>query len=69
MRLFIAEKPELGKAIAAALGGGISRKGHVVCGEDVITWCFGHILTLCDPEDYDPKYKKHPQLVLNDCQS
>ena len=58
MRLFIAEKPELGRAIAEALGGGSPKKGHIVCGDDVVTWCFGHMLALCDPEEYDMKYKQ-----------
>ncbi|EPG9766529.1 DNA topoisomerase, partial [Escherichia coli] len=58
MRLFIAEKPELAKAIADGLGGGKKGKGYWTCGKDYVTWCFGHMLQLLDPEDYDPKYKK-----------
>lgn len=58
MRLFIAEKPDLAKAICAGLGGGFSRKdGYMEKGSDVVTWCFGHMLSLYDPEDYDDKYK------------
>jgi len=60
MRLFIAEKPELGRAVAKALGGGDNKQGHIICknGNDIVTWCFGHLLQLCDPHDYDKKYKK-----------
>ena len=54
MRLIVAEKPELGRAIADALGGGRRADGHIVCGDDVVTWCFGHLLELTDPEDHDP---------------
>lgn len=54
MRLFIAEKPSLGRAIAEGLGNGSAKSGCIVCGEDVVTWCFGHLLEQCDPEDYDP---------------
>ena len=54
MRLIVAEKPELGRAIADALGGGRRAEGHIVCGDDVVTWCFGHLLELTDPEDHDP---------------
>jgi DNA topoisomerase-3 len=57
MRLFIAEKPELGRAIAEALGDASPKKGHIVCGDDTVTWCFGHMLALYDPEDYSGKYK------------
>ena len=50
-RLFIAEKPSLGEAIAAGLGGGQRVEGMIRCGEDVVTWCFGHILQHFEPED------------------
>ena len=56
-RLFIAEKPSLGRAIASGLGNGKSGDGQIVCGNDVVTWCFGHILEQAAPEDYDEKYK------------
>ncbi len=56
MRLFIAEKPELAQAIIEGLGGGTCREGYYECGRDAVTWCFGHMLILCDPEDYDVRY-------------
>lgn len=59
MRLFIAEKPELGRAIAEGLGGGKKEGGCIRCDNgDVVTWCFGHLLTLTDPEDHDPNAKQ-----------
>lgn len=58
MDLYIAEKPELARAIASALGGGQNRKGYIDCGKDRVTWCYGHLLTLTDPEDHDPATKK-----------
>jgi len=58
MRLFIAEKPELAKAIVEGLGGGSRKNGYYECGDDRVTWCFGHMLKLCDPEDYDARYSK-----------
>ncbi|MBU2708704.1 DNA topoisomerase 3 [Zooshikella marina] len=59
MRLFIAEKPDVAKAIVAALGVTPKREdGYFDCGNDKITWCFGHMLALCDPEDYDERYAK-----------
>lgn len=59
MKLIIAEKPQLGEAIAEALPGKVdSTKDQVICkGEYTVIWCFGHLLTLKDPEDYDDKYK------------
>ena len=56
MRLFIAEKPELAKAIVEGLGGGKRKEGYFDCGNDYVTWCFGHMLQLLDPEDYDKRY-------------
>lgn len=56
-RLFIAEKPSVARAIAAELGSGASRDGHIQCGADVVTWCVGHILEMAMPEHYDPKLK------------
>ncbi|EAH7567690.1 DNA topoisomerase III, partial [Campylobacter jejuni] len=59
MRLFIAEKPELAKAIAEGLDGSfIKEKTHIIKGDDIITWAYGHILELAEPENYDEKYKK-----------
>ena len=61
MRLFIAEKPELAKAICTGLGGGfVSKDGYYQhpIKFDVITWCFGHMLTLQDPDELDPKFEK-----------
>ena len=36
MRLFIAKKPKLAKAIVAALGGGNRQNGHIYCGDDKV---------------------------------
>ena len=56
MRLFIAEKPSLGKAIAAQLPG--PRKPcrtHIECGGSVtVTWAFGHLYEQAEPDTYLP---------------
>ncbi len=57
MRLFIAEKPSLGRAIAENLGPGQKRNGYIECGQDVVTWCFGHLLEMNPPDAYNPDYK------------
>lgn len=57
-RLFIAEKPSLGRAIAQGLGKCVAGDGCIYAGNDVVTWCFGHILEQCSPEEYDEKYAK-----------
>lgn len=58
MRLFIAEKPSLARAIASALGSAEKNDGYLAVGDNVVTWCFGHILENFQPEDYDEKFAK-----------
>lgn len=64
--LYIAEKPELARAIVDALGGGKKARGYYECGDDRVTWCFGHMLELYEPKDFDPalKYWKLEDLPL-----
>ena len=59
MRLFIAEKPSLARAIAEALPGPQKRvRSHIECGAgDVVAWCAGHILEMAPPEAYGEAYK------------
>lgn len=58
-RLFIAEKPAMGKAIAGELSGSArNNKTHIVVGNDTVAWCVGHLLELAPPQTYDPKYEK-----------
>ena len=60
MKLYIAEKPSLGRAIADALPKPHKKQqGFIEVGNgDVVTWCIGHILEQTDPDAYDEKYKK-----------
>ena len=56
--LIIAEKPSVARDIARVLHCNKNNNG-VNEGENyVITWGLGHLVTLADPEDYDPKYKE-----------
>lgn len=60
MRLFIAEKPSLAKAIASQLPlpqSGNNATGFIKCANgDVVTWCFGHILEAAMPDAYGTQY-------------
>jgi len=64
LKLYIAEKPSLGRAIAAALSHTLAKphknlKTHIeLANGDVVSWCVGHILAQADPEDYDTALKK-----------
>ncbi|WP_188012749.1 DNA topoisomerase III [Photobacterium damselae] len=58
MRLFIAEKPSLGRAIAQTIGIKQSNDGYIECKNgDTVTWCVGHLLEQAEPEVYDEKFK------------
>ncbi|MBR5969103.1 MAG: type IA DNA topoisomerase [Lachnospiraceae bacterium] len=57
--LFIAEKPSVAKAYAQVLqvrGGG--KDGYMESERAVVTWCVGHLVTMCYPEAYDPAMKR-----------
>lgn len=57
--LIIAEKPELGRAIAEALAGETQEKnGVIVKGNYTIVWAYGHLMRLKEPFEYDEKYSK-----------
>lgn len=58
-KVFIAEKPSLAKAIANALGGEQTRgDGFILVGGDIaVTNCFGHMLELAPPAEYNPEHK------------
>jgi len=60
MILYIAEKPSLATAIAHGLGKGQKKDGCFVMngGQQIVTWCFGHILEQLKPDEYDEKYKR-----------
>ena len=60
MKLYIAEKPSLARALADALPKPHRKaEGCIHVGNgDVVSWCIGHLLTQVDPEAYDPEYKK-----------
>src|SRR5436853_3655129 len=57
--LVIAEKPSVGRDIAAALPGAFAKnETYLESDEYVITWAVGHLVELAQPEDYDEKLKK-----------
>jgi len=63
LRLVIAEKPSMGRTIAAAVGAEHKRQGYMEGNGFLVSWCFGHLYELADPEQYwDPQYQ-HGQKV------
>ncbi|AVL82247.1 DNA topoisomerase III [Klebsiella oxytoca] len=66
MRLFIAEKPSLGRAIADVLPKPHRKgDGYIECGNgQVVTWCIGHLLEQAQPDVYDGRYARWNLLDL-----
>ena len=54
MTLIIAEKPSLGRNIAAGIGDFKRRDGYLEGKDCIITWAFGHLFSLADIEYYCP---------------
>lgn len=57
--LFIAEKPDVGRALARALSPNHEEKGGYIIGENgmIITWAIGHLIEIKTPDKIDPKFK------------
>ncbi|MDR6882379.1 DNA topoisomerase 3 [Bacillus sp. 3255] len=57
--LIIAEKPDMGRNIAAAIEPKAKNMRSYLEGEQyIITWAIGHLIELAEPDQYDEKYKK-----------
>ncbi len=58
MILCITEKPSVGKDIANILGATQRREGFFEGDKYCVTWTFGHLCTLKEPDDYRPDWKR-----------
>ncbi len=56
--LVLAEKPSVGRDIAKVLNCKGSSDGYMQGSNYIVTWCVGHLVQLCEPDEYDLKYKK-----------
>ena len=56
--LIIAEKPSVGRDIAKVLKCKSKGDGYLSSDEYIISWAVGHLVSLADPQDYDPSLKK-----------
>ncbi len=55
--LIIAEKPSVGRDIAKVLHCTQKGDGFLFSENTIVSWAIGHLVELCAPEDYDPKFK------------
>ncbi|MCL2616052.1 MAG: DNA topoisomerase III [Defluviitaleaceae bacterium] len=62
--LILAEKPSVARDIARVLGVRGKGDGFLFGDQYIVTWAVGHLVTLAEPEDYNPAYKKwHPDTL------
>jgi DNA topoisomerase III len=55
--LVLTEKPSVGREVAKILNCHQKGNGCFVGQKYIVVWALGHLVTLADPETYDPKYK------------
>ncbi len=58
MKVVLAEKPSVARDIAAHLGANQKHDGYFEGNGYQVTWAFGHLISLKNPEDYDPTLKR-----------
>jgi DNA topoisomerase-3 len=58
MRVVLAEKPSVAREIAAFLRATSRADGYFEGQGYQVTWAFGHLVTLKEPQDYDPALKR-----------
>ena len=58
MIVCIAEKPSVGRDIARILGANVAHDGYMEGNGYQVTWTFGHLCTLKEPQDYTPWWKQ-----------
>lgn len=58
MIVILTEKPSVARDIAAHIGAGNRQEGYFEGNGYQVTWAFGHLIALKDPEDYDPLLKR-----------
>lgn len=64
MKLCIAEKPSVGREIARVIGATASKNGYMEGNGYWVSWTFGHLCTLFEPDDYTPDWKRWRMEVL-----
>lgn len=57
MMVCIAEKPSVAREIADVLGAKLKKNGYIEGNGYQVTWTFGHLCTLKEPHDYDPRWR------------
>ena len=51
--LIVAEKPSVARDIARVVGCNKKNEGFLESDKYIVSWALGHLVALCEPEDYD----------------
>lgn len=58
MILVVAEKPSVGRNIAAIVGANKTEDGYIEGNNYIVTWAVGHLIGLYEPNDYSEELAK-----------
>jgi DNA topoisomerase-3 len=58
VKVVLAEKPSIARDIASVLGAHTKKDGYFEGNDYVVTYAFGHLVTIAEPEQMDPAWGK-----------
>jgi DNA topoisomerase-3 len=64
VKVVLAEKPSVARDIAKELHATSRKDGYLEGNGYIVTWAFGHLIGLKEPDEYDPSYKRWSLDVL-----
>lgn len=64
MKVVLAEKPSVARDIAKHLNAGQRHDGYLAGSGWAVTWAFGHLVELKEPEEYRPEWKSWRKSLL-----
>lgn len=64
MNVVLTEKPSVARELAVFLGADQRRDGYFEGNGYCVAWALGHLVELCEPQDYDPAWRKWTLDVL-----
>ena len=56
-KLVIAEKPSVAHSIARVIGAVDRKDGYLEGNGYLVSWCFGNLIELAEPQEYDSRFK------------
>ena len=62
MKVWLAEKPDVGSKIAEFLGVKKKQRGSIDTADGTVTWAIGHLLTMLEPDDYGGQWAERWQM-------